>query len=131
MGGRMRSCRCCLSGRGRLMLMFGINSLERSQQWQHDLLTWSVALPKPGTAGTSAADFRLINILPRMTRLALSARARTVLRLLLPHLPKWLVGSVPGRAASDLWLTLSLRIGSSPLAEHPDCGSHFGLVESL
>ena len=107
------------------------NSLERSQQWQHDLLTWSVALPKPGTAGTSAADFRLINILPRMTRLALSARARTVLRLLLPHLPKWLVGSVPGRAASDLWLTLSLRIGSSHLQNTPIAGLTLDLLKAF
>ena len=107
------------------------NSLERSQQWQDDLLTWSVALPKPGTAGTSAADFRLINILPRMTRLALSARARTVLRLLLPHLPKWLVGSVPGRAASDLWLTLSLRIGSSHLQNTPIAGLTLDLLKAF
>ena len=107
------------------------NSLERTQLWEHDLFTWSVALPKPGTAGSSPADFRLINILPRMTRLALSSRARTVLRLLVPHLPSWLIGSVPGRAASDLFLSLSLHIGRSHLQQRPTAGLTLDLVKAF
>ena len=43
---------------------------------------------------------------PRLFRLALSAKARSILRALLHHLPAWLVGSVPGQSAVDIWLDM-------------------------
>ena len=75
-------------------------SLESSGCWEHVLLVRSVAIPKPGAPGKSAADFRHINILPRLFRLALGARALQILRPLVPHVPSWLIGSVPGRSVA-------------------------------
>ena len=95
------------------------NNLEHSADWQDDLFTWSVATVKPGNSGSSPSDIRLINILSRIFRIALAARARHLLHLLEPHLPAWLVGSVPGRQASNVWLGLAFKIGCA----HLDPGS--------
>ena len=106
-------------------------SLENSGRWEHDLLVWSVALPKQGASGSAAADFRLINILPRLFRLALSARARTILRLLLPHAPSWLVGSVPGRSATDIWLEVSCLINIGQRTNSPVSGVTMDLLKAF
>ena len=94
------------------------NDLEHSADWQDDLFTWSVAIVKPGNCGSSPSDIRLINILSRIFRIALAARARHLLHLLEPHLPAWLVGSVPGRQVMFV-LDLAFKIGCA----HLDPGS--------
>ena len=107
------------------------NHLEQSAVWRDDLFTWSVAILKPGNSGSSPSDFRLINILSRIFRIALSARARQLLRLLEPHLSAWLVGSVPGRQASNVWLDLAFQIGCAHLQQHTVSGLTLDLYKAF
>ena len=90
-----------------------ITQIELGKQWPTQLITGIVHSLEKTQGASRVSQFRPITIFSLIYRNWASIRAREALKYMMQYTPSGCFGNVPGRSATQLWLSLQVLIEDS------------------